>query len=127
MPKNVIEHVFDHGFIHIKILARKVIYFVQHVILFCVLSRRGGLLKFIFMQISPNLPGGLTNPDFLFLGQTLMKVKPNEMKLVVKFVQKWNLIHSYKLARKSRHYQLIKTTSFSGGIVRQCQIFQLFK
>ena len=56
-----------------------------------------------------------------------MKVKPNEMKLVVKFVQKWNLIHSYKLARKSRHYQLIKTTSFAGGIVRQCQIFQLFK
>lgn len=62
MPKNVIEHVFDHGFIHIKILARKVIFFVQHFILFCVLSRRGGLLKFIFMQISPNLPGGLTNP-----------------------------------------------------------------
>ena len=39
--------------------------------------------------------------DGQFLGQTLTKVEPNKMKLVVKLVQKWNL-NPYNLAQESK-------------------------
>ena len=39
--------------------------------------------------------------DGQFLRQTLTKVEPNKMKLVVKLVQKWNL-NPYNLARESK-------------------------
>ena len=38
-----------------------------------------------------------------FLGQSFIKVEPNGVKWVVKFVQKRNLIHLYNQARESIH------------------------
>ena len=46
-------------------------------------KRRGGLVK---LCLKPEKSGS-------FLGQSLMKVEPNKVKWVVKFLQKWNLTH----------------------------------